>query len=140
MIAPLLRQDRDLAMRFNRSAQLLPAPKEGRSARDSVNSVTDVAKEASCALYSNRMREVFMTAVEGNDLKLLSRVARQRREMEKELQRKAQPVIARIGEVDEGIARYEEEGRERDVRRLEGERERLEERLRRYQSEWAEWE
>ncbi|PSK40205.1 hypothetical protein B9Z65_8145 [Elsinoe australis] len=140
MIAPLLRQDRDLAMRFNRSAQLLPASKEGRSARDSVNSVTDVAKEASCALYSNRMREVFMTAVEGNDLKLLSRVARQRREMEKELQRKAQPVIARIGEVDEGIARYEEEGRERDVRRLEGERERLEERLRRYQSEWAEWE
>ncbi|PNS16890.1 Spindle pole body protein pcp1 [Sphaceloma murrayae] len=142
IIAPLLRQDKDLAMRFNRTRQSLPGPKDGRSARDSVASLTDVAREASCALYSNRMRQVFMAAVEGNDVKLLTRVARQRREMEKELQRKAQPVIARIGEVDEGIARWEDRGREgeREVRRFLEERARLEEKLRRYQREWAEWE
>ncbi|KAF4550164.1 Hypothetical protein D9617_18g033550 [Elsinoe fawcettii] len=137
VIVPLLHQDRDLVMRFNRKAELLPSSsKEGRSARDSVSSITDVAREASCALYSARMRGEFARAVEANDLRGLSKVARARRDMEVELQRKAQPVIGRIGEVDEYLARAEDRGDRREVGRLEEERRELERRLRGLQGRW----
>ncbi|KAF2228282.1 hypothetical protein BDZ85DRAFT_188837 [Elsinoe ampelina] len=125
VIVPLLRQDRDLVMRFNRKAELL-------------STITDVAREASCALYSGRMRVEFARAVDTNDLRALARVARARRDMEVELQRKAQPVIAKIGEVDDALIRAEDRGETREARRLEDEREALERKLRTLQARWKE--
>lgn len=140
VVAPLLRKDKDLAMRFNRTPQSFPTLRE-RGARDSVASLVDVTNEASCALYSNQMREIFMTAVRGNDLQMLVRVAKHRRRVEKELQTKAQPLIARVHELDEEIAKCEARGRRKEeVKRLEQDRETLEEKLMRYHDEWIEWE
>lgn len=139
MIIPILHTDTDIAMRFNRTAQCLP--EIGHSPHSSVTSLTDVAREASCSLYSPRMRKAFKRAVDNNDLKYLARKAKDRKDVEVRLQRKAQPLIGRVKEIDDSLERYgQRQGYERDVARWEDERIRLEEKLLEFRAEWADWE
>ncbi|GAM84632.1 hypothetical protein ANO11243_026310 [Dothideomycetidae sp. 11243] len=139
VISPLLRADADLAMRFNRSPQYIPST--GGSARDSASSFKDVAKAASCALYSQRMRRHFRRAVADNDFKYLSRKAKDRKRKETDLQREAQPLISKMTEIDELVRSQQgRAGSERYVARLEEDRERLADALERCRDEWLDWE
>ncbi|KAF2154344.1 hypothetical protein K461DRAFT_293000 [Myriangium duriaei CBS 260.36] len=140
IISPMLRADSDLAMRFNRSAQYLPAP--GRSPRDSGTSFdAGTVKDASCSLFSPRMRRYFRRAVEDNDLKYLARKAKDRRRKEVELQTEARLLTTRMHEVDGQIRAYEgRPGSERVMARLEDEYDRLVDGFERCHDEWAKWE
>lgn len=139
VIVPLLRTDSDLAMRFNRTPQYLPSPEKG--ARDSANTLKDLTKESSCSLYSPRMRRYLRRAVEDNDIKYLAKKAKERKKKELELQREAQPLIAKINEIDELVRSYKARpGGERYIGRLQEDRERLEDALEQCRDEWADWE
>ena len=71
VVMPAIEKDADVAMRFNREAQIVH--NEGRLG-------------SSCQLYSSRMRNIFQRAVQDNDLKYLARKAIARKETEDRLQ------------------------------------------------------
>ncbi|GAB7352853.1 hypothetical protein MBLNU459_g3459t2 [Dothideomycetes sp. NU459] len=71
IVEPHVQADSDVAMRFNRRAQLVHGEGGGG---------------LSCQLYSPYMRRVFKQAVEGNDMKYLTRKAEERKDMEDRLQ------------------------------------------------------
>lgn len=73
VISPVVDADADVAMRFNREAQPVPADKEGYLG-------------SSCQLYSARMRRIFQRAVEDNDLRYLLHKTVERKDTEDRLQ------------------------------------------------------
>ncbi|KAK6002462.1 hypothetical protein QM012_002100 [Aureobasidium pullulans] len=73
VVLPWMRTNSEVAMRFNRTKQLVR--NEGRGG-------------VSCQLYSRRMRDAFRHAVDTNDMKYLARKAKNRKEVEEDLQRR----------------------------------------------------
>lgn len=113
VVEPEVQRNSDVAMRFNRTVQ--PMHGEGMG--------------SSCQLYSSRMRKVFRTAVQDNDLKYLARKAKERRDAELRLQERYKDVVRHAKRLSR-----EGSGGEDEQRRLDRE-------LQRISDEWqAKWE
>lgn len=92
---------------------VLPGLEKGKAIPSMFNKAMQRKESASCQLYSERMREIFEKAVDGNDYKLLAAKARERRA--KEVQCKKE------------IAEWKGvKGGEKEVRKIE--------------AEWTKWE
>jgi len=132
MIVPIMNNDYnddDLTLRFHKTPQFLPLGWDGPSG---------MSTEASCTLYSPRMRRIFSKAVRNNDYKYLCRKAKERREREVELQQMAQPLITTVGEIDALLKRVTKSTSSREIARLEDDRARWTRKIKRYRDDWTE--
>ena len=120
VIEPAAYADADIAMRFNHTPCLVPH--EGRLGM-------------SCQLYSQRMRRVWAHALETNDLKYLTRKAKERKEVEEALQDRVSEVRRKAKRLrqSEGLLTM-------GARELEEAEARLQRELDETVEEWSLWE
>ena len=100
IIEPEVKKNQDIAVRFNRTIQPLYGEGPG----------------SSCQLYSQRMRKVFRRALQDNDIKYLTRKAKERRDAELRLQERYRYVVNKAKRLS-----WEGSGSEDDERRLDRE-------------------
>lgn len=81
IVWPEITHGSSVASRFNRTPQLVHEARRGDRRRDSIEN-----GGASCQLYSPRMRKIFKTAIRTGDLGYLARKAKERKDIELELQ------------------------------------------------------